>query len=137
MSQLNGDHSHDARAGDDRHIHPVEDHSARSHPEFVVLEIGEDLGALILHTDPAMHGIEVEISPSGEDVRRSHKQVLERRINGHAAFTAVFDGLAAGIYTLWVNGRERARGVLVEAGAITELDWRTCGRNDEPGGAAA
>ena len=42
-------------------------YSARRHPEFVVLEIGDGIGALIIHAAPEMHGIEIEISPAGED----------------------------------------------------------------------
>ena len=33
----------------DRHGHVHEDYAARSHPEFVVLDIGGDVGALIVH----------------------------------------------------------------------------------------
>jgi hypothetical protein len=98
-------------------------YSARRHPEFVVLELGEDVGALIVHTGPEMHGLEVEISPDGEDERRSHKEVLERSIDGHPAFTAVFDGLPAGSYTLWTGGVARARGVSVAGGQVAELHW--------------
>jgi len=107
------------------HDHQGENYSARKHPEFVVLEIGEGIGALIIHTDSDMHGIEVEISPTGHDDRRSHKEVLERSINGEPAFTAVFDGLPAGTYTLWTAGTARARGVRIDDGAIAQLDWRT------------
>lgn len=102
----------------------METYSARKHPEFVVLEIGGDVGALILRTDPAMHGKEIEISPADDDGLRSHKEVLERNISGDAAFTAVFDGLRGGTYTLWKDGRARARGVHVSGGEITQLDWR-------------
>ena len=116
MSHGNGNHPH-------RHD-PVEDYSSRKHPEFIVLDIGDDVGALIVHTDPDMHGVEIEISPAGDDGRRSHKQVLERNIDHHPAFTAVFDGLPAGAYTLWVEGMARARGVSIEACAVAELDWR-------------
>jgi hypothetical protein len=100
-----------------------EHHSARPHPEFVVLELGEGVGALIVHTDPAMHGVEVEISPAGEDHSRSHKEVLERRVGARPAYTAVFDRLAAGRYTLWVDGRARARGVCIRGGEIAQLHW--------------
>jgi hypothetical protein len=119
MSHGNGSHAR-------RHEHHdhVEDYAARKHPEFIVLDIGEDVGALIVHTDVDMHGIEIEISPLEDDGRRSHKQVLERDIEDRPAFTAVFDGLTAGAYTLWVDGRARARRVSVEAGAVAELDWR-------------
>jgi len=122
MSHVHEAHVHDGH----RHEHPpapAENHSGRPHPEFVVLDIGEDVGALIVHTDREMHGLEVEISPAGDDGRRSHKDVLERTINGRPAFTAVFDGLKAGIYTLWTDGDARARGVVIAGGEIAELDW--------------
>jgi len=112
--------AHDAAHG---HSHPVEDYAARKHPEFVVLDIGEDLGALIIHTDPELHGVEIEISPDGQDAKRSHKQVLERSADGRAQFTAVFDGLRGGRYTLWLEGNARHRGVAVESGRVAELTW--------------
>jgi len=100
-----------------------EHYAARPHPEFVVLEIGPDLGALIVHTDAAMHGVEIEISPSGDDARRSHKQVLERSVAGRPAFTAVFDQLPPGTYTLWTDGVARVRGVRVMSERIAKLRW--------------
>jgi hypothetical protein len=120
MSHENGGRTH---PHENQH-QTVEDYSSRKHPEFVVLDIGEDVGALIVHADADMHGIEIEISPAGDDGRRAHKQVLERDIGHRPAFTAVFDGLAGGAYTLWIEGRPRARGVSVEASAVAELDWR-------------
>lgn len=100
-----------------------EQYAERPHPEFVVLEIGADVGALIVHTDPEMHGIEVEISPSDDDSWRTHKEVLERSRRGRPAFTAVFDRLPEGMYTLWTAGVPRATGVAVAGGQITELSW--------------
>jgi hypothetical protein len=50
--------------------------------------------------------------------------VLERSINGEPAFTAVFDGLRGGAYTLWAGGRPPVREVNVTGGMITQLDWR-------------
>jgi hypothetical protein len=106
--------------------HPVaEGYAARTHPEFVVLDIGGEVGALIVHTDPDMHGVEIEISPSEDLRRRSHKQVLERTIGDHPAFTAVFDALPAGRYTLWVDGKPRTHRVPVQASAVAELDLRS------------
>jgi hypothetical protein len=105
-----------------------EQYSARKHPEFVVLEIGDGFGALIVHADPDVHGLEVEISPAGDDECRSHKEVLERAAGGDPAYTAVFDQLAPGSYTLWTGGVARARGVVVQDGLIAELDWRAGAR---------
>jgi hypothetical protein len=105
------------------HSHAGECYSARAHPEAVVLDIGADLGALIVHTAANMHGVEVEISATGQDESRSHKEVLERQINGRPAYTAVFDKLREGSYALWVDGVAVQREVLVSGGAISELDW--------------
>jgi hypothetical protein len=106
------------------HSHP-HTYADRRHPEFVVLDIGEDRGALIVHTDPDLHGVEVEISPSHDDAARTHKEVLERSSNGRPDFTAVFETLTAGSYTLWVNNAARARQVEIAGGEITRLDWRS------------
>ena len=101
----------------------AESYSARPHPEHVILDIGEDVGALIVHTGAEMHGVEVEISPTGQDNHRAHKEVLEREVNGRPAFTAVFDKVPGGSYTLWVDGVAREREVPVSGGVVAELDW--------------
>jgi hypothetical protein len=101
--------------------HP--DYTARAHPEFVVLDIGGDVGALIVHAPRDLVGTEVEISPASDDGRRSHKDVLERAIAGRAAYTAVFDALPEGTYTLWSHDVPRSRGVAVTGGSVAEIDW--------------
>ena len=100
-----------------------ENYAARRHPEHGVLDIGDDIGALILHTNAEMHGVEVEISATGQDHRRSHKDVLEREINGRPAYTAVFDSIREGTYTLWVDDVACERNVVVTGGTVAELDW--------------
>lgn len=114
------EHAHDHGHS---HAHP-HDYSARAHPENVMLDLGGDVGALILHTDPAMHGVEVEISPDGAARDGRHKQILERFMGGRSAFTAVFDELEEGSYTLWVGDEPRSTGVAVQGGRVAELDWR-------------
>jgi hypothetical protein len=118
-------HHHDHPHGEHDHVHPHEHYSARPHPETVVLEIGDDLGAAIVYTDAELHGREIEISPSGADTRREHKDVLERQQGGSPAFTAVFDRIVEGEYTFWLDDVALSRDVKIEGGAITELDWRS------------
>ena len=128
MAHTHHDHDHDHdhdHHHDHGHDRPAENYAARKHPEFVVLDIGEQLGALIIYADPAMHGREIEISPTGKDSARSHKEVLERREGDRPAFTAVFDALPTGTYTLWIDDRPRARNVEIDGGAIVQLDWRS------------
>jgi hypothetical protein len=110
------------------HGHTHEDHHAaahRPHPEPVVLDIGGDLGALVVYTDPELLHSEIEISPADDDGDRSHKDVLERVLGGRSLYAAVFDRLPGGRYTLWQADVARARRVEVEAGKVAELDWRT------------
>jgi hypothetical protein len=102
-----------------------EEHNHRPHTEPVVLEIGDELGALIVYTDEALLHEEIEISPAGTDDHRSHKDVLERVVNGRSLHAAVFDRVEHGTYTLWHRGTARSRGVAVSGGKIAELDWRT------------
>jgi hypothetical protein len=116
-------HEHDGHEHHD-HVHH-EQYSDRTHPEYVVLEIGGELGALIVYTDPEMHGTEIEISRTGEDGTRTHKDVLERSLGAQPAFCAVFDQIADGSYTLWIDDVARARDVRVPGGGVAELDWRT------------
>jgi hypothetical protein len=110
-------HQHDGSQAHTRY-------SERTHPEAVVLDLGGDLGALILYTDPSMLGVEVEISACEEDDRRSHKEVLEREINGVPVYSAVFDKVRAGRHTLWLHDIPRERGVVVSGGTVAEVDWR-------------
>ena len=105
--------------------HEHEQH--RVHTENVVLEIGGELGALVLYTDAALLHEEIEISPVGHDTRRSHKDVLERRVDGRSVYAAVFDRLESGAYTLWHRDEPRTRDVAIAGGAVAELDWRTIG----------
>ena len=107
------------------HDHHAEAH--RPHDEAVVLELGEELGALIVYTDPALLHTEIEISPTGADGERSHKDVLERVVAGRSLYAAVFDRVPCGTYTLWHGGEAIARGTAVEGGEIAELDWRRAG----------
>jgi hypothetical protein len=85
----------------------------------VVLDIGEDLGALVLYTRPELHGCEIELSPRGDPAARVHSAVLERSFNGRTVFVAVYPELRPGEYDVW---HESPRTVTITAGAVAELD---------------
>jgi hypothetical protein len=86
-----------------------------------MLDLGPGVGALVLRTCAELHGAEIEISPSGADDARSHKQVHERPAAGRPLYAAVFDRLPAGGYTLWLDGRPLRRGVVVAAATVTDI----------------
>jgi hypothetical protein len=102
------------------HHHHVDE--VRAQP--VVLDIGGDVGALLVYTDPELLGVEVEISPAGDDAARQHKQVLMRAVGHTNVAVLVYDNLPEGVYTLWLGGVAKARNVRVAGGAVAELDWR-------------
>jgi hypothetical protein len=97
------------------------DHSTDSRPEHVMLDLGLGVGALVLHTDADLHGVEVEISPVGRDEDRSHKQVHMRLVTGRPHYGAVFESLPAGDYTLWLDDRPLRRNVAVAGAAVTDI----------------
>jgi hypothetical protein len=99
----------------------------RSHPESVVLEIGGEIGALLLYTDADLVGSEVEISLQGHDDQRQHKEVLQRPLGGRTVYAAAFDHLREGAYTLWLDDVARSRGVVITGGEVSECDWRAAG----------
>jgi hypothetical protein len=105
-----------------RHSHHRDPREPRR--EAVVLELGDGIGALVVQTDPDLVGAEVEISAGDDDARRTHQEVLRRRVGVHETCALVFDNLREGRYTLWVDDVARTRDVRVESGTVTELDWR-------------
>jgi hypothetical protein len=96
----------------------------RTHEEHVVLDIGDGVGALLLYTPDAYRGHEIEVSPVGNDVVRTHTAVLERRVAGRTLCAAVYPALAAGEWRIWGNGPERPDRILIEDGGVAEVDWR-------------
>jgi hypothetical protein len=102
-------------------VTPNHDHSKDVRPEHVMLDLGPGVGALVLHAGSDLHGAEIEISPSGYDEERSHKQVHERPAGGRPLYAAVFDRLPAGEYTLWLHGRQLRREVVVAGAAVTDI----------------
>jgi hypothetical protein len=115
-----GAREHAHAHGDHHHHHPADE--VRVQP--VLLDLGEGIGALIVHTDPALLGVEVEISPAGDDGDRQHKEVLKRALGAATVHVLVYDNLPEGDYTLWIDGLPKARDVRVQGGSVAELDWR-------------
>lgn len=103
---------------------PDPHHSTDPRPEHVVLDLGLGVGALVLRTGAELHGKEIEISPTGRDAARSHKQVHERPVAGRPLYGAVFDSLPPGEYTLWLDDRPLRRHVAVAGAAVTDISLK-------------
>jgi hypothetical protein len=110
----------------------------------VMLDIGGDIGALIILTGEALHLAEIEISPEGADARlhthahshdggthehehgaaRTHVAVRERRGPSGVRYAAIYPGLRQGRYTVWgLDGAARDT-VEIVGGEVRQVDWR-------------
>jgi hypothetical protein len=84
----------------------------------VVLDIGEDTGALVLYTPPSLHRREIEVDLLGSDTPRVHSAVLERSANGRTLYAAVYPELPAGVYTVCYGA---APHFTITPGRVTEV----------------
>ena len=99
-----------------------------SGPGTVVMELGADVGALILYTPAGLDGREIEISRDGDPVaRRPHSRVRPRHVPTGTRYAAVYPGLPAGQYTIWCDEDRPAATatvtVTVTGGHVTSCQW--------------
>ncbi|HEX3641484.1 MAG TPA: hypothetical protein VHV10_09355 [Ktedonobacteraceae bacterium] len=98
-------------------------HADRIHTEHAVLDIGQDVGALIIYTNEQLRGKEIEVCPQGYDGKMIHTQVLERRVNGRTYFAALYLELPATTYDILDDDLQAIDSVTIVGGQVTELDW--------------
>jgi hypothetical protein len=98
----------------------------------VVVELGAELGTLVVYAPATMAGVELQIAPSGQTSPWRHVSVLARLLPAGTVHAAVYPALPTGRYTVWGHGPERLV-VHVAAGVVTEARWPQAG----PGAASA
>jgi hypothetical protein len=103
---------------------PTENPHAGQGP--VVLDIGGEIGALVVLMPEALGGVEIEIHAlaAGESAPRSHVAVVGRPVGERTVWSAVFPELVEGRYELY----ERPAGPIaltvdVRGGTVTEAAW--------------
>ena len=100
-----------------------------SGPGTVVLELGADVGALVLYTPAELDGREIEISRDdpdardAQDARRTHSQVRPRHMAAVTRYAAVYPDLAAGTYTIWADEHRPAGRDVITGGLVTNWSW--------------
>jgi hypothetical protein len=92
--------------------------------ESVVLDIGDDAGALVFYTDPALSGAEIEIAPLQDPAHKTHIEVLERVFNGRRQFSGVFPPLPVGEYHICRPAARAGQPLSISPGKVTQIDWR-------------
>ena len=130
------DHDHDGHSHphthSDAHTHSPDgaavaeqQYLGPSNEGSVMLDIGGDIGALVLITPPELLGAEIEVSRIDAEAgaRREHVAIRERRSPGGTRFAGIYPSLRAGEYTVWGVDGQPADRVTVEGGRVAQLDW--------------
>lgn len=111
------------------HAHP---HTHGPHAEnphagqgMVLLDIGGDVGALVVTMPASMIDVEVEIRPEGvTDGHHPHVGVVERPVTDGVVPSLVYPDLGAGRYELYVIGTGDVRLVVdVAGGEVATAEW--------------
>jgi len=79
----------------------------------VVLDIGGDVGAVVLYVPLSLAGEEIEIREAGQVWNGTHVAVLERVLATGSVWAAVFPALKQGSYEVRVRDAATARPELV------------------------
>jgi hypothetical protein len=90
----------------------------------VVLDIGGDTGALILHTPAEMLGREIGVTPaSAPEAHGTHSLVRERQVSGTITYAAVYPALPVGDYIIWHDRATPVGTVTITGGQVTSHHW--------------
>jgi hypothetical protein len=88
----------------------------------VLVDIGEDRGALVLWTDQSRSGAEVEVRRKGE-ADKTHVQVLPRHTATGVVYAAVFPSLPAGIYEIMQQDGTVDQMVMIRPASVLDVLW--------------
>jgi hypothetical protein len=107
--------------------------------EDAVLDIGGDIGALILYTDAEYDEQEIEVSAIGADEHehdhshghehehghRTHTAIHVRRVGEQLTYAGIYPELKAGEYRIWTDDPNLSDRVTIVGGEVAEVDWRS------------
>ena len=96
---------------------------APSRQGTVLLDIGGEIGAIVVHTPPHLHGHRIEVSPAAEPRRRAHAAVRSRLVRGGVGYSMVLGGLRQGRYVVWRDADTPLGEIDVRGGSVAEVTW--------------
>jgi hypothetical protein len=103
------------------HAHSQEPRLAPSGNATVMLDIGDGVGALVVHAAADLCGTEIELARGHESHPFVHTEVRERQLSEGSVYAGVFPAIVEGEYTLLPFGDAPARPVTIASGRVTEL----------------
>ena len=87
------------------------------------MEVGGDIGAVVVYTPDALAGLEIELALRGDDRQFVHTEVRERRLPDGTIYAGVFPAVPSGEYTLLPVAALPAIDVAVVGGHVAQLTW--------------
>jgi len=108
----------------DTHQHHSQEAGQRPQGGPVVVDIGGDVGALIVHLDRELLGTELHLRQHDWD-HTVHTGVWERPLGDRLVTVAVYPALVEGTYEILDRAGEVRHAVGIEGGRVAELDLRT------------
>ena len=108
-------------------MHPSGTTDLARAPESLVLDIGGEIGALILYADESCLGREIDLTPVGlPRSHHTHTMIRRRRAVDREFVAGVYPELPAGIYAVWGIDGEVITELVIAGGRVTEFDAGDC-----------
>jgi hypothetical protein len=84
-----------------------------------VLDVGGNVGALVLYTPADLAGEELQLLPGDPGHSLVHTEVRERRLGENVLYAAVYAALLAGDYVVERSGQR----LHITGGEVLEMQW--------------
>jgi len=95
--------------------------------EALVLDIGGDIGALILYSEEACLGMEIDVTPVGAPrSHHMHTMIRRRRAADRELIAGVYPQLVEGTYTVWGIDGQPLGEVDIVGGHVSEFQSYDC-----------
>jgi hypothetical protein len=108
---------------------PYVDDGPRAGPaEALVLDIGGEVGALVLYAEEACLGLEIDVTPAGAPrSHHMHTMIRRRRAADREFIAGVYPELVEGTYTVWGMDGLPLGEVDIAGGRVSEFHAEDCG----------
>jgi hypothetical protein len=131
-----GEHGHSHAHGDDHgqtsHELPYVDEGSTDGPaESLVLDIGGNIGALVLYAEEECLGTEIDLTPVGQPRSHlMHTMIRRRRAIDREFIAGVYPELSAGEYVVWGTDGIPLGQVAIAGGQVSEFRAGNCLSHD-------
>jgi hypothetical protein len=95
--------------------------------DALVLDIGGSVGALVLYSDEACLGLEIDLTPAGAPrSHHMHTMIRRRRAVDREFIAGVYPELVEGVYTVWGIDDRPLGEVTIVGGQVSEFHSGNC-----------